>query len=65
MVLGLGLHAYIGVLVPDVIYLTCNTILHSVHYIIHHSAISKNTAVDYQSISQHDIIFTGMNCTMI
>ena len=44
---------------------TCNTILHSVHYIIHYSAISKNDSVDYQSISQHDIIYTGINCTMI
>ena len=32
---------------------------------IHYSAISKNAAVDYQSISQHDIICTGLNCSMI
>ena len=59
---------------PDIPYLfglessslyTCNTILHSVYYIIHYSAISKNIAADYQSISRHDIICTGMNCTMI
>ena len=37
----------------------------SVHYIIHYSAISKNAAADYQSISQHDIIHTGINCAMI
>ena len=37
----------------------------SVHYIIHYSAISKNAAADYQSISQDDIICTDINCAMI
>ena len=32
---------------------------------IHYSAISKNAAVDYQSISQHDIICKGFDCAMI
>ena len=44
---------------------THNTILCSVYYMIHYSAISKNAAVDYQSISQHDIICTGFDCAMI
>ena len=47
---------------------TCNTAILS--YVVSitsyiSSAISKNTAADYQSISQHDIICTGINCAMI